>query len=152
MKKLFTLLFITALTLGFSNDIFAQAGQESHGNALNIFASFGNTSSINVHYEFEITPDITLSPLANIRLGDNSGFGLGGRGDYYFDRLFALHESWDIYAGVDVTFNFDDNHGDDIGFNGHMGAEYMITQKFGIIGEFGFGNLSSGSIGLGIHF
>lgn len=154
MRNLFTFLFICALSLGLSDKVYSQestsdTGQGSHGNALNIFASFGDNEAINAHYEFSITNDFTVSPLVNIRFGDNSSFGIGARADYYFDRLLKLAAPWDIYAGTDMHVDFD---GGDLNFHGHMGAEYLFNDKWGIIGEFGFGSLSSGSLGVGIHF
>jgi hypothetical protein len=153
MKNLFTLLFIAVLSLGLSNTTNAQEGildpgEGTHGGALNLFVGFGDDLKVNGHYEIGLTEDITVSPVARIRLGDNTSFALGARADFYFDRLFNLSQSWDIFAGVDTMFDFDT----DFDIHGHMGVEYLFSSKWGIIAEFGFGDISSGSLGLGIHF
>ncbi len=155
MKNLLTLLFVFVLTVGLSISTSAQEvkklldkSEGSHGNALNLFFGFGNDFTVNGHYEFGLTNDITVSPVARIRFGDNTGLALGARADFYFDRLLKLTQPWDIYAGVDAMFDFDT----DFDIHGHMGVEYLFTSKWGLIAEFGFGDISSGSLGVGIHF
>ena len=151
MKNLLNYTLLFALLLGVSATSFAQStASEGHGNALNLFAGFGdNYTAIHGNYEFSITDDLTIAPTASIVFGDDSDFAVGGRLDYYFDRLLKLPTEWDIYAGVDTGISFDSG---DFNVNGHMGVEYLISEKIGIIGEFGLGSLSSGSLGVGIHF
>jgi hypothetical protein len=151
MKNLLNYTLLIALFLGVSATSFAQsAAGEDHGNALNIFVGFGdNYTAITANYEFTITKDLTIAPVASIVFGDNSDFGVGGRLDYYFDSLLNLPTEWDIYAGVDTGLYFDSG---DFDVNGHMGVEYLFNDKIGLIGEFGVGSLTSGSLGVGIHF
>jgi hypothetical protein len=139
-------LFVFASMLSFaqSND-----SKENHGNALNILVGFGDDTTIYGFYEFALTPDLTASPSAFIKFGDNSDFALGGRFDYYFDRLLKLPNPWDIYAGVDAEIYFDSGNFD---FNAHFGTEYIFNEKIGIIAEFGAGSYISGALGVGIHF
>lgn len=148
MKKLLTLCIVLAMC-AFVNTSHAQDRGGPHGDALNVFVGFGETTSVSGYYEFEVHPDITVSPVATIWFGDYDGFALGVRGDYYFDRLLKLHEAWDIFAGVDTNVNFD---GGDFNIQGHVGAEFLITNKFGIVAETGFGSINSISVGLGVHF
>lgn len=151
MKNFFKNVAIVVLFVLASSVSFAQSGEpkESHGNALNILTGFGDATTIYGFYEFAITPDLTASPSAFIKFGDNSDFALGGRLDYYFDTLLKLPNPWDIYLGVDAEIYFDEG---DFDFNVHFGTEYIFNDKFGIIAEFGAGSYISGALGVGIHF
>jgi len=147
MKKLITLLVFGTLFLGISNSALAQ--KDDHGSALNIFVDFGDNTSIKAHYEIGLTPDLTISPVVHMKFGDNSSFGAGARADYYFDRLLKLHDHWDIWAGADAIIHFEGE--DNFSMNGHIGGEYLFNDTWGLICEVGFGSLTSGSIGVGIH-
>lgn len=150
MKNLSLLFLATGLLLCFSTTVTAQ---ENHGNALNIFVRFGSNSSIAANYEFQVTQDITLAPTARIWLSGDNTFSIGGRGDFYFDRLFNLKEPWDIWGGVDAGFVVaGDSNKDDFNLNLHAGVEYKFSSMLGVIVEFGGGSTSSGGIGLALHF
>ena len=124
--------------------------QENHGNALNLFVKFGDNSSISGNYEFQVAPNLTVSPEARVWFSGENDLALGGRVDYYFDSLLKLPEPWDIWAGADAGFVVGD--GDDLTLNLHAGAEYKFSDMWGIILEFGGGKTASGGIGVGIHF
>ncbi len=129
------------------------SAQENHGNAMNIFVKFGSSSSIAANYEIQVAQDITLAPTARVWFSGKNTFALGGRGDYYFDRLFGLASPWDIWAGVDAGLVVaGDTNKDDFNLNLHAGVEYKFNDMFGVIFEFGGGSTSSGGIGLAIHF
>ena len=150
MKNLSLLFLATGLLLCFSTTVTAQ---ENHGNALNMFVRFGSNSSIAANYEFQVTQDITLAPAARIWLSGDNTFSIGGRGDFYFDRLFNLKEPWDIWGGVDAGFVVaGDSNKDDFNLNLHAGVEYKFSSMLGVIVEFGGGSTSSGGIGLALHF
>ena len=146
MKKIYTFCLLAGLFLALSGSVYAQ---ENHGNALNLFVKFGDNSSISANYEFQVHPDITVSPEARIWFSGN-GFALGARADYYFDRLFNLAEPWDIWGGADAGFIIDGD--DDFSLNLHAGAEYKFNETWGIILELGGGTTAAGGIGVGIHF
>lgn len=146
MKKIYTFCLLAGLFLALSGSVYAQ---ENHGNALNLFVKFGDNSSISANYEFQVHPDITVSPEARIWFSGN-GFALGARADYYFDRLFNLAEPWDIWGGADAGFIIDGD--DDFSLNLHAGAEYKFNDTWGIILELGGGTTAAGGIGVGIHF
>ena len=148
MKKFITLLFIGSLLMGFSNIAY---GQENYGGVLNNFVKFGDNSSVSANYEFQVAPNITVSPEAIISFGDDSWIGLGARADYYFDSLFNLNEPWDIWAGVDSGFLLNNDH-DTFTINLHTGVEYKFNDTWGLMAEFGGGKIASGGIGVGIHF
>ena len=150
MKNLSLLFLATGLLLCFNTAVTAQ---ENHGNTLNMFVKFGSNSSIAANYEFQVTKDITLAPTARVWFSGNNTFAIGGRGDFYFDRLFNLKEPWDIWGGVDAGFVVaGESNKDDFTLNLHAGVEYKFNDMLGIIVEFGGGNTSSGGIGLGFHF
>lgn len=147
MKNLFTLTLVVGL---FLMNLETQA-QENHGNALNVFVGFGENSSIGAYYEFQVHPDITVSPEAKLWFG-KSQMAIGARGDYYFDRIFKLAEPWDIWGGAGIGFAFGDDSDDDLNFNIHAGGEYKFNETWGIILEIGGGSAFSGGLGVGIHF
>ncbi len=147
MKKLFTLLVFGVLFIGVSNTSIAQ---ENYGGALNVFVKFGDNSSIGGNYEFEVAPNLTVSPEAVISFGDDNKIALGARADYYFDSLFKLKEPWDIWGGVDAGVIL--SGAENFTLNIHAGVEYKFSEMWGVIAEFGGGKTSSGGIGVGIHF
>ncbi len=63
MKTIYTLLLVTGLFFAMNNVVIAQ---ENHGNALNLFVRFGDNSSVSGNYEFQVHPDITVSPMADM--------------------------------------------------------------------------------------
>lgn len=150
MKNFYTFSLLVGLFFAVSATSYAQ---ENHGNALNLFVKFGDNSSISGNYEFQVHPDITVSPEARIWFSGKNTFAIGARGDYYFDRIFKLAEPWDIWGGVDAGFvvSGDDNK-DDFSLNIHAGVEYKFSDMWGIILELGGGKTASGGIGVGIHF
>ena len=79
MKNIKTLLVVTVLLLAMSASVSAQ---ENHGKALNAFVKFGENSSLGAFYEFQVHPDITVSPEARIWFGDDNKIAIGGRADY----------------------------------------------------------------------
>ena len=40
----------------------------------------------------------------------------------------------------------------DFDFHIHTGVEFFLSDNIGLIGEFGFGDISTGTLGVGIHF
>lgn len=146
MKKLATFLLFTGLLVGFSNTTYSQEDYT----ALNLYVSFGENSAINAQYEIPVAENITVSPAVVIPF-DFDYLSVGVRADYYFDHLMGLSNDWDIWGGVDTGFAI--GHDDDIfNINVHVGAEYKISQMWGILVEFGGGTASFGGIGVGIHF
>ena len=139
--------------MGLALGVMPLTAQENYGNALNTFIKFGSNSSIAANYEIQVARDITLAPTARIWFSGKNTFALGGRGDFYFDRLFGLASPWDIWAGADAGFVVSgDTNKDDFNLNLHAGVEYKFSNAFGIIFEFGGGSTSSGGIGLAFHF
>jgi len=148
MKNIKTLLVVTVLLLAMSASVSAQ---ENHGKALNAFVKFGENSSLGAFYEFQVHPDITVSPEARIWFGDDNKIAIGGRADYYFDRIFKLAEPWDIWGGAGIGLLIKDDNDDNLDFNIHIGGEYKFNDTWGLILEIGGGSAFSGGIGVGIH-
>ena len=147
--KNYVTLCLIGLVLGFNQ----LAAQDNYGSTLNTFVKFGSNSSIAANYEIQVAKDITLAPTARIWFSGKNTFALGGRGDFYFDRLFGLAQPWDIWAGADAGFVVSgDSNKDDFSLNLHAGVEYKFSSMLGVIFEFGGGNTSSGGIGLAFHF
>ncbi|RXP57646.1 hypothetical protein EC396_06740 [Lutibacter sp. HS1-25] len=146
MKKLFTFLLFSGLFVGVSNTVMAQEDYQ----ALNLAISFGNNTKIKANYEIPVAKNITVAPAVIIPL-DFDYIGLGVKADYYFDSLMNLPKPWDIWAGVDTSFNVGQDN-DIFDINAHVGVEYKFNSTWGILGEFGGGSASFGGIGVGIHF
>jgi hypothetical protein len=88
---------------------------------------------------------------------------IGVKGTYYFDQLLKANSKWDFYlaASIGVAFRKTvwengyygetkvENGASGLYLDGHIGAEYHVSQKFGL-----FLDLSSGvsSFGMGFHF
>ena len=149
MKNIKTLLVVMVLFLALGTTVSAQ---ENHGKAINAFVKFGENSSLGAFYEFQVHPDITVSPEARVWFGDDQKIAIGGRADYYFDRIFKLAEPWDIWGGAGIGLLINDNNDDNIDFNIHAGGEYKFNETWGLILEIGGGSAFSGGIGVGIHF
>lgn len=147
MKKLLRIALFCVFTFGASTAVNAQ---ESYGGALNLFATFGNNSSVTGNYEFALAKNFTISPEATVPF-DFDYIAAGARVDYYFDSLIKLNEPWDIWGGVSAGFRIglaDEWAGDDLRLDLHIGGEYKFNQKWGIILEAGN---NGGSFGVGIH-
>lgn len=148
MKRYFALCFFV-LGLGFTQ----LTAQEKYGNTLNTFVKFGDNSAIAANYEIQVAKDITIAPMGRIWFSGKNTLSLGGRGDFYFDRLFGLAEPWDIWAGADAGFVVSgDNNKDNFNLNLHAGIEYKFSSLFGLIAEFGGGSTASGGLGMAFHF
>lgn len=145
MKKLLRIALFCVFTFGVSS---AVSAQESY-KALNLFATFGDNSSVSGNYEIPLAKNFTISPEATVPF-DFDYIRAGARVDYYFDSLIGLNEPWDIWGGVGAGFNIGlaSDYTSDLDLNLHIGGEYKFNAKFGIILEAGNGG---GSLGLGIH-
>jgi len=136
MKKLVTLLLFTGLFVSVSNTAMAQEDYQ----ALNLAISFGNNTKIKANYEIDVANYITVAPAVTVPLNFDY-IGLGVKADYYFDGLMSLPDPWDIWAGVDTSFNIGQD--DDIfDINAHVGVEYKFNETWGILAEFGGGSAS----------
>ena len=145
MKKLLTIALFCAFAFGASTNAKAQESYK----ALNLFATFGNNSSVSGVYEIPLAKNWTISPEATVPF-DFDYIRAGARVDYYFDSLLQLNEPWDIWGGAGAGFNIGlaSDYNSDLSLNLHIGGEYKFNNKFGIILEAGNGG---GSLGLGIH-
>jgi len=78
--------------------------------------------------------------------------GLGVNGNYHFDHVLDLPKSWDLYAGLGLTYyhwnysnkSFADSNATNTGLGAQLGARYFFTNRFGINLELGGGNATSG--------
>ena len=146
MKKLLRITLFCVFAFGASSTMSAQ---ESYGGALNLFATFGNNSSVTGNYEISLAKNWTISTEATIPFAFDY-IRAGARVDYYFDSLLKLNEPWDIWGGVGAGFNIGiaSDYNSDLAWNLHIGGEYKFNQTWGIILEAGNGG---GSLGVGIH-
>ena len=159
MKKLLTILFVTAITfLPFSiQSLYAQSFQEEDL-VINAGIGLGTTfSTFNANFGLPIGAGIeygiTTLESGSIGFGGDVGFVSGSgitmttfgiRGSYYFTELLELDEpNLDTYAGLGIYYrNFSyENTTIDWGSGAyaafHVGARYYFSESVGAYAEIG---------------
>ena len=102
--------------------------------------------------EFPVASAITLGP----QISCNYNFDywvFAGKGNFYFDELFGLNGSWDVYAGINLGYRLDgtdknDHNGDGFNFGAQIGARWFWSDRWGLNAEFGGGSGVLGGIGV----
>lgn len=165
--------------LAFSMNCFH--AQEKYGNTFNLGAGLGYygyiglpVPALNINYEFDLVPNVTLAPFASIlHYAEKSYYGgknykynntvipIGIKSYYYFDGLFKWDKRFDVYAGLSLGFNLAFGRWDN-DYNGpsyapgyipvyyelHAGGEYHFKENLGV-----YLDLSTGlsTVGLAFH-
>ncbi len=98
--------------------------------------------------ELPVSSEISVQPYAETDWNFNR-FIIGAKGNYYFDDLLELDQSWDVYGGVNVGWRIDDDN-DDNGANWglQVGGRWFWNEKWGINAEFGGGSSVLGGVGV----
>lgn len=137
--------------------------QELHGSTLNLGLGIGGrtVSVFHINYEFDVAPAVTLAPFVSFY--DYTNFiPIGVKGSFYFDDMFDLTPTWDVYLAGSLGFGIvsdrwnTDYYRDKYNFRGpsaifmdlHVGVEYRFNKQVGM-----FLDLSSGAstIGIALH-
>lgn len=146
MKR--SIIIIIVISSIFINSVNAQSN-ENHGNTINAFLKIGYKARVDLSYEFQIVKNLTISPKVIIPFTfDVFDIGLIARVDYYFDNLLNLPENWNIYSGLEAGTII---IGDYFSYNIHIGTEYKFHKRWGVIGEIGIGDETTGGIGMAFH-
>lgn len=77
--------------------------------------------------------------------------GFYGNGNYHFNSLLKIPQSWDLYAGLNLGFyvwsspdKYAGNHSSGLGLGAQIGGRYALSEKVSLNLEFGGGNAFSG--------
>jgi len=100
-------------------------------------------------YDIPVHNDIAVAPFVQFNLDGFDYFAFGARGDYYFDRIMKLPESFDFYAGANLGYWmwFNNNNSTSPIYGGlEVGGRWFWSEKWGMNLEF------SGGIGYGVRF
>ena len=101
--------------------------------------------------EFPVAAPITLGFHASTNYNFDNLY-VAGKGNYYFDELFPLPSEWDFYAGLNLGWRIDGNDNkngnDGFSFGGQVGGRWFWSDRWGINGEFGWGNGALGGVGV----
>ena len=161
MKK-----FILLVALVFvSSGVFAQSPLDKGEAQLN--AGFGLSGwGIPIYFgaDFGVGSDITVGGEISFQSDNDtyynnynyksSAIGIGGNGNYHFNRILDIKSNFDFYAGLSLTYfiwnydNYDNNgHPDNssLGLGIQVGGRYFFNDNFGVNLEFGGGTATSGA-------
>lgn len=137
MKK-FTFILLVALTIG-ATSVYGQATKQL------------NLGLIGASYEMPLGKNISIAPVASIDW-DFDWITLGVKSNYYFDTLLKLPTAWDVYAGAGAGFaiGMDNGNSSELDLGLQVGGRWFWNEKWGVYLEFGGGNTSGGSGGVGV--
>lgn len=139
MKKLFTIIVLTGvLFFALQNEAEAQAAKQL------------NIGIVGVSYELPVSSAITIAPAAFTNL-DFSYLTLGAKANYYFDDLFELNSSWDVYGGANAGFGLGlgNDNDSDFSIGAQVGGRWFWSDTWGVYVEVGGGSLG-GNGGVGV--
>ena len=153
-----------------ANLIFAQGLIENGDTRFNAGLGFSTWGlPVYVGMDFGVYKDITVGGELSFRsyhdriVGveySHSIIGIIANGNYHFNRVLAIPNEWDVYAGLDIGFyvwNSDKSYtgsgASGLGLGAQIGGRYYFNNKVGINLEVGGGNsTSSGKIGITVNF
>jgi hypothetical protein len=134
-KRLLTIIAITFLSV----TMYGQAASQ---------LSFG---FLGAAYEIPLATDISIAPFVASNL-DLSSITAGAKGNYYFDNLIGIPDTFDFYAGVNAGFSFpflDSNKNSNFDIGAHVGGRWFWSEQWGLYVELG-GGMSGAMGGLGL--
>lgn len=163
-------ILMSIMFVSFIGWAYGQYPLEVGGKQLN--AGFGFSTwglPVYVGADFGVHKDISIGPEISFRsyrenwggyVYSNTILGFSFNGNYHFNSLMKIPNSFDFYAGLNLGFfvwNTDDGYGGSgasgLGFGGQVGGRYYFNDKWGINLELGGGNsFSGGKIGVTFKF
>jgi outer membrane immunogenic protein len=172
MKKL-----ILMIAFGFiSTAAFSQAPLEEGGVQLNGGVGVSDWGGVPVYFgvDYGIARDWTIGGQLSFQTDDDpyhygeytshyksNAIGIGGNGNYHFNRILNMPSKFDFYAGANLTYfiwNYDDYDGnhhpdhDAVGLGLQVGGRYFFTDNFGINLEFGGNTGTTNGAKFGVTF
>ncbi|MFT6996409.1 MAG: hypothetical protein ACJAQ4_000148 [Cryomorphaceae bacterium] len=97
--------------------------------------------------ELPVGAKISVQPFAATDWDFNK-FIIGGKGNYYFDDLFGVDSSWDIYGGANVGWRIEDGDDDGANWGLQVGGRWFWSDQWAINAEFGGGSTVLGGVGV----
>ncbi len=152
MRKIFVL---TAIIFGMATgNIFAQNNTKSPlaigENQINAGTGFYSGGfPIYASMDFRIHPDITVGPQINFVFMNDFHFVVSARGDYHFNRLLNIPNTWDLYSGLTVGIDFSRKTSFSSGI--HVGGRWYWSKTWGLNLEIGGGTYFNTSIGISMR-
>jgi len=139
MKKLFTIIAVTASVFFVTENTMAQTVRQL------------NFGIIGINYEIPITSEISIAPAASTDFNLNY-LVLGVRANYYFDSLIGLPDEWDVYGGANAGYGLGliNNNNGSFAAALHAGGRWRWSDKWGVYAEISGGNLGGPSGGIGL--
>lgn len=140
MKKY---LIIPLLLLG--STLFAQSPIGAGGKQLNFGLGLqGDDLPMYIGMDFGVHKDITVGPVVGINL-DFDYLSIAGRGDYHFNSLLSIPQTWDFYAGLQLGFGIGfNNRGNNFDLGAQVGGRWYWSSRWGLNLEFGGGGYGMG--------
>ncbi len=172
LKHLFGL-FLLLISCSLSHAQFNPYSEEAKMLTFGIGVSRWGTP-IFARYEHPIADNITVGGTFSYQTEKESYFGynwkhniigIAGRGDYHFNELLKVNDSWDIYSGAGLGFYvwhtkldggiYDDGYAGagsgGVALDFHIGGRYFFNEKFAVNLELGGGTIiSAGTVGVTI--
>jgi Outer membrane protein beta-barrel domain len=158
MKKSFAILFLSLIT-AFAVNSQSPIGNKGHQFNAGIGLS-GWGIPLYAGLDFGIQNDITLGIEASFRSYNqnytgsaytSSIFGLLFNGNYHFNRILEIPDSWDLYAGLNLGYflwstshDYPGSSASGFGLGAQFGGRYFLTKNFGLNLEVGGSSAFSG--------
>ncbi|MEZ0485898.1 hypothetical protein [Fibrella aquatica] len=153
MKKIFAIIALFSLTL-LTTSSFAQMEIDKGTKFVNLGIGVGGFGyggiGFNAAADLGVAKNITAGVQAGYRSASIiSGYNvnyldLGVRGSYHFNELISIPETFDVYAGLTLTYvnvstTYSTYGGSSSGiyFPLHLGGRYMFSEKLGGFAELG---------------
>jgi hypothetical protein len=112
-----------------------------------------NLGLIGASLEFPVAKAITVAPAAFTNF-DLDYLTLGVKANYYFDDLFGLGNSWDVYGGANLGFGLWIGDGpdgtSDLDLGLQVGGRWFWNDSWGLYVEVGGGKLGGAAYGIGV--
>lgn len=138
MKKIVTIFALSGAMFLSTNNASAQAEKY-----LNIG---GAGTGLYASIEFPISSVITIAP--QVSTDYNFGaFVIAGKANYYFDNIFGVGDTWDVYGGANVGYRIENNN-DGFNWGIQIGGRWFWSDKWAINGEIGGGSGVLGGVGV----
>lgn len=110
-----------------------------------------NFGIVGASLEFPVSSAITIAPAVYSNL-DLSYLTVGVKANYYFDELFGINDSWDVYGGANAGYGLGIENGSssEINIGLQIGGRWFWSEKWGVYVESGGGSVGGANGGVGI--
>ena len=99
-----------------------------------------------VSMDFAVHKDVTLTPVLDVQLGENTYFGAMFKADYHWNYLMGITSNWDFYAGAHLGFDVGNDFSPSLGIQ--VGGRWYWSKKWGLNLEIGGGTGYATTLGV----